>query len=65
MMTTIENVDPMSRRISPVIPTKLERQPYFRKHYRDEYSCQCGKKLDEKWKYCPWCGGEILWNVKM
>ncbi len=62
MMTVIDNIDQMSRRISPVTHITLERQPYFRKHYKDEYSCQCGEKLDRKWKYCPWCGGEILWK---
>lgn len=63
MMTTIDNIDPMmSRKISPVTPIRLDRQPYFRKHYKDEYSCQCGKKLDGNWRYCPWCGGEILWK---
>lgn len=41
-MIAIDNIDPMSRRISTVTPIRLERQPYFRKHYKDEYSCQCG-----------------------
>ena len=62
MISVIDNLDPMSRRVSPVIPVKLERQPYFRKHYGDEYSCQCGKRLEKKWKYCPHCGGKILWK---
>lgn len=65
MLTVVDNIDPMSRRISPVTPIRLERQPCFRKHYKYEYSCQCGEKLDRKWKYCPWCGGEILWKLEV
>ncbi len=28
----------------------------------DEYQCSgCGEYLEEGWKFCPMCGGEIKW----
>lgn len=45
-----------------VRPIKNTCQPYFRKHYRPEYSCQCGRKLEKQWLYCPYCGKTISWD---
>lgn len=45
-----------------VKPIKQERQPYFRKHFRGEYSCQCGEQLERKYVFCPKCGRQILWK---
>ena len=46
-------------------PIEVQRQPYFRKHYPKEYSCQCGKKLNSKWLFCPYCGREIDWGINI
>ena len=24
--------------------------------------CECGQKLEQKWRYCPQCGGKLVWE---
>lgn len=48
--------------MSKVTPIESERQPFFRKHYDKNFSCPCGKKLERKWLFCPYCGREIDWS---
>lgn len=29
-----------------------------------EYECgKCYAMLDTEWRYCPWCGSKIIWEV--
>lgn len=40
----------------PMKASKVDMQPYFKKHFADKYTCPvCGREISSKWNGCPYC----------
>ena len=43
----------------------VKRKPYSNENfstYTENGICECGQTLDQLWRYCPKCGGKLVWE---
>lgn len=43
----------------------IKKKPYSNEDfatYSENGICECGQTLDKSWRYCPKCGGKLVWD---
>lgn len=43
----------------------VKRKPYSNENfstYSENGICECGQSLDQLWRFCPKCGGKLVWE---
>lgn len=62
-LNTVSRVVLRGREFLPAVHgewEKIQKQPYFRKHFADEVACSnCHRKGNEHWNFCPNCGATM------